>query len=199
MTAEATPRRGRPGYDRAQVLRIAVELFNEQGYDATSVADLAQRLGLSKSALYHHFDSKEQLLSLALEDALTGLEADLEDAVRRGGSAAESLNLLIRAAVLTLTRQQPQVTLLLRLRGNSPVELAALERRRAFDVRVTALVREAQSDGQLRADLDAGIATRLIFGMVNSVAEWYRPGGSIEPEQLGREVIAIALDGLRPR
>ena len=150
MTAEATPRRGRPGYDRAQVLRIAVELFNEQGYDATSVADLAQRLGLSKSALYHHFDSKEQLLSLALEDALTGLEADLEDAVRRGGSAAESLNLLIRAAVLTLTRQQPQVTLLLRLRGNSPVELAALERRRAFDARVTALVREAQADGLTR-------------------------------------------------
>ena len=83
--------------------------------------------------------------------------------------------------------------------AGDPVELAALERRRAFDARVTALVREAQADGQLRADLDAGIATRLIFGMVNSVAEWYRPGGSIEPEQLGREVIAIALDGLRPR
>jgi len=199
MTAEATPRRGRPGYDRAQVLRIAVELFNEQGYDATSVADLAQRLGLSKSALYHHFDSKEQLLSLALEDALNGLETALETAVKNGGSAAESLNLLIQGAVMTLTEQQPQVTLLLRLRGNSPVELAALERRRSFDARVTALVREAQTDGQLRADLDAGIATRLIFGMVNSVAEWYRPGGSIDPELLGREVIAIALDGLRPR
>ena len=58
----AAPRRGRPGYDRDQVLAIAVALFNEQGYDATSVADLAMRLGLTKSALYHHFDSKEQLL-----------------------------------------------------------------------------------------------------------------------------------------
>ena len=60
-------RRGRPGYDRDEVLAAAVTLFNEQGYDATSVSDLAARLGLTKSAMYHHFSSKEQLLEMALE------------------------------------------------------------------------------------------------------------------------------------
>ena len=72
------PRRGRPGYDRRLVLEVAVGLFNEQGYDATSVAEVAARLGLTKSALYHHFDSKEQLLALALDEALDGLEGVLD-------------------------------------------------------------------------------------------------------------------------
>ncbi|MFJ3959077.1 TetR/AcrR family transcriptional regulator [Arthrobacter sp. NPDC090010] len=202
MTTPATSgtaRRGRPGYDRSEVLRIAVELFNEQGYDATSVADLAQRLGLSKSALYHHFDSKEQLLELALESALSGLEGSLESALAENDGVAEQLNRVISGAVEVLTAQRAQVTLLLRLRGNSPVEQAALERRRAFDHRIMDLVRQAQQDGVIRTDVDTGIATRLIFGMVNSITEWYRPGGPIDPQLLAAQVIAIALDGLRPR
>ncbi|UWF78368.1 MULTISPECIES: TetR/AcrR family transcriptional regulator [Microbacterium] len=191
-------RRGRPGHDRAHVLSTAVGLFNEQGYDATSVADLARRLGVTKSALYHHFDSKEQLLEIALEDALGALEQALDDALGEPTPAAR-LSEVIRGAVRVLIDKQSEVTLLLRLRGNSPVELAALERRRAFDHRVTQLVRDAQSEGLIRGDLDAGTATRLVFGMINSLVEWYRPGGRIDPELLAEEVLAVSMDGLRPR
>ena len=60
-------RRGRPGYDLASVLAVAVELFNERGYDGTSMRDLAARLGIAKSAIYHHVTGKEELLSLALD------------------------------------------------------------------------------------------------------------------------------------
>ncbi|SJN32836.1 Transcriptional regulator, TetR family [Microbacterium esteraromaticum] len=200
MTASSagSVRRGRPGYDRADVIRVGVELFNQQGYDATSVSDLTSRLGVTKSALYHHVDSKQQILEIALEDALGGLEQAM-DAAQRQPTAAERLRSIIRGAVHVLTQRQPQVTLLLRLRGNSDIELAALERRRRFDHMVTALVREAQSEGLVRADLDAGVATRLIFGMINSVVEWYRVDGPVDPTLLGEEILAVALDGLRPR
>ena len=57
--------RGRPGHDRETVLRRAIELFNRQGYDATSISDLASELGVTKSAVYHHFGSKEALLAAA--------------------------------------------------------------------------------------------------------------------------------------
>jgi len=191
-------RRGRPGHDRDTVIRASVALFNEQGYDATSVSDLTRRLGVTKSALYHHVASKEQILEVALEDALGGLEQALEEALRNA-TAAERLSTIIRGAVHVLTERQPQVTLLLRLRGNSPLELAALDRRRRFDHRVTQFVRDAQSEGLVRADLDAGVATRLIFGMINSVVEWYRPDGAVDPALLADEVLAVALDGLRPR
>lgn len=191
-------RRGRPGHDRDTVIRASVALFNEQGYDATSVSDLTRRLGVTKSALYHHVSSKQQILEVALEDALGGLEQALDKALR-SATAAERLSAIIRGAVHVLTERQPQVTLLLRLRGNSPLELAALDRRRRFDHRVTQLVRDAQSEGLVRSDLDAGVATRLIFGMINSVVEWYRPDGAVDPALLADEVLAVALDGLRPR
>ncbi|UUT35032.1 hypothetical protein L2X98_32475 [Microbacterium elymi] len=64
---------------------------------------------------------------------------------------------------------------------------------------MTALVRAAQEEGSVRADVDASVATRLVFGMVNSLVEWYRPGGGESADQLARDVLAVALDGLRTR
>jgi AcrR family transcriptional regulator len=192
-------RRGRPGYDRAQVLDIAVQLFIEKGYDATSVADLTERLGLTKSALYHHFESKDQLLSVALDEALTGLERVLEEPAAQTGSAASRLAHVIRGAVLVLVGKLPYVTLLLRVRGNSPVEVAALERRRVFDHRVTEVVRTAQSERLLRDDIDAAVATRLIFGMVNSLTEWYRPEGEVDADAMASIALGAVMDGMRRR
>ena len=84
--SDRDPRRGRPGYDRQGVLDVAVRAFNEYGYDATSMGTLADRLGLSKSAIYHHFTSKEQLLDAALDEALGGLEGVLAGA---GGASPD--------------------------------------------------------------------------------------------------------------
>ena len=75
---EGGARRGRPGYDQQTVLRRAVEVFNRQGYDGTSMGDLARELGVGKSALYHHVPGKEALLSQALDEALDGLTAVLD-------------------------------------------------------------------------------------------------------------------------
>ena len=72
--------------------------------------------------------------------------------------------------------QLPYVTLLLRVRGNTPVERSAIARRRSFDRLVADLVEEAERDGDIRADIDPKTTARLLFGMVNSIVEWYRPG-----------------------
>ncbi len=198
-TAAAPPKRGRPGYDRDQVLAVAVTVFNEHGYDATSVADLTAALGLTKSALYHHFDSKAAILELALNDALDGLDQVVDDAVAEHALASDRLRSIVRGAVRVLTEKLASVTLLLRVRGNSEVEKAALRRRRAFDQRVTAIVAEAQREGLIRDEVDAAVATRLIFGMINSVVEWYRPGGPVDPEELGEDILRVSLDGLQSR
>lgn len=192
-------KRGRPGYDRRQVLAVAIGVFNERGYDATSVADLTAELGLTKSALYHHFESKSAILEVALGTALDGLERVVDEAEQEHPLAADRLHAIIRGAVRVLTDELAAVTLLLRVRGNSAVELAALERRRAFDQRVTAIVAEAQTEGFLRGDVGAGVATRLIFGMINSVVEWYRPDGTVDPLELAEDVLRVALDGLHSR
>ncbi|MET4158329.1 TetR/AcrR family transcriptional regulator [Agromyces sp. PvR057] len=197
MPENTSLRRGRPGYDQQGILDVAVAAFNEYGYDATSMGVLAERLGLSKSAIYHHFTSKDEILDRALDSALSALEGVLEDADAAGGRAADRLDLVLRGAVHVLVDRLPSVTLLLRVRGNTEVERRALERRRAFDRRVTALVSEAQAEGSLRSDLDASVVSRLTFGMINSLVEWYRPGGAETADRLADDVVAVALDGLR--
>ena len=87
-SAPAPARRGRPGYDQETVLRRAIELFNRQGYDATSIGDLARELGLTKSAIYHHVPSKEALLTAALDEALDGLSAAIDAAVNATGDVS---------------------------------------------------------------------------------------------------------------
>jgi AcrR family transcriptional regulator len=179
------------------VLEIAVRAFNEFGYDATSMGTLAERLGLSKSAVYHHFASKEELLAAALDEALGGLEGVLTEDAAQTGAASARLRHVLRRAVEVLVDRLPYVTLLLRLRGNTPVERAALERRREFDRAVTALVVEARDAGELRDDIDPRIAERLLFGMINSIVEWYRPEGAEDRARLAQDVLAVAADGLR--
>src|SRR5690606_36391892 len=123
VTTDAPARRprGRPGHDRAAVLRTAIDLFIRRGYDATSVSDLAAELGVTKSAVYHHFASKEALLAAALDEALSELGAAVEAAATAtdGEPSAVRLRATVEAAVRILADHLPAVTLLLRVRGNS--------------------------------------------------------------------------------
>jgi AcrR family transcriptional regulator len=201
--AAGTPRRrGRPGYDLETLLQVAAEVFNERGYDGSSMEDLSRRLGIAKSAIYHHVAGKEELLRLALDRALDGWSEAAERARALDAPAIVRLEILVRGTVAVLESRLPYVTLLLRVRGNTSTERAALERRRSFDGLVASLVEEAERDGDIRADVDPKLTARLLFGMVNSLVEWYRPAGPADTPRvldLADAVCAIAFDGLRVR
>ncbi|MGM7666500.1 TetR/AcrR family transcriptional regulator [Microbacterium sp. A93] len=197
--APSAPRRGRPGYDQESVLTVAVAVFNRHGYDATSMGMLAEELGVSKSAIYHHVPSKGDLLRLALDEALIPLEAIGEDQRATTGTSIQRLEFMLRSTIRVLLERQPSVTLLLRLRGNTEIERQALERRRAVDRRVTHLMITAQQDGKVRADVEPRTTTRLMFGMINSLVEWYRPDGPATPQEVEENAIAMIVDGLRAR
>ncbi len=196
--AEAAPpaRRGRPGYDQETVLRRAIDVFNRQGYDATSMGDLARELGVGKSAIYHHVAGKEQLLAQALEEALGELVAVVRAATDGDGPAYDRLRAVVQRSVEVLIAHQPAVTLLLRVRGNSEVELAALSQRRWIDARLAELVQAAVDEGALRADVSPDLVSRLLFGMVNSLVEWYRADGPVDVATVSAAVTTIAFDGL---
>ncbi|WP_374455693.1 TetR/AcrR family transcriptional regulator [Nocardioides sp.] len=197
-STETGARRGRPGHDQRAVLRVAVDLFNRQGYDATSVGDVARELGLTKSAIYHHVPSKEHLLRSAIDEALDALTAALDEvAAATDLDAGERLRAAVRSSVSVLVGHLPAVTLLLRVHGNTPVEQAALARRRTIDQRLADMVRLAVDEGVVRADLDPLLISRLLFGMVNSLTEWVRP--DLDGDALAEAVTALAFDGLARR
>ncbi len=195
MTDVAAP--SRQTHDQESILLIAAEIFIQHGYDATSMGMLAENLGITKSAIYHHVPSKEHLLELALSRALDSLEAVLVDPLASTGPAIDKLMYVLRSSVGVLTDQLPFVTLLLRLRGNTEIERNALERRRAFNQVVADLVDEARNDGDIRRDIDPRTTTRLLFGMIGSVVDWYRPGGPVSAEDVANDIVTIAFGGVR--
>jgi AcrR family transcriptional regulator len=196
MTA-ARRRRGRPGLDVTAVLERSVELFIERGFDGTSMEDLAQHVGITKSAIYHHVPSKDALLGLALDRALSGLEDAAADTRAMDGPALDRLESLMRRSVDVLVERLPYVTLLLRVHGNSAVERDALTRRRRLDRFAAGLVKDAVAAGDLRPDVEPALTARLLFGMVNSLVEWLRPASTHTADELADAVTAAAFDGLR--
>jgi AcrR family transcriptional regulator len=181
------------------LLDVAVQVFNERGYEATSMDELATRLGVTKPAIYHHVPSKVELLRLALDRALDALFAVTEEPGATSGPAIERLEHVVRGSIRVLTAELPFVTLLLRVRGNSDVERHALQRRREFDQLMTGLVRAAEEEGDVRPDVDPAVTSRLLFGTVNSLTEWYRPGRGLDATAVADALVTVVFDGLRGR
>jgi len=196
MPSSTTAGRGRPGYAREDVIRIAVEEFNARGYEATSMGALAERLGLSKSAIYHHIASKEEILVEATGKALEELRAVVDGALEASDDPVEQLRLLIAGTTRVLCECPAYVRLLLRLRGNTDVELAIMERRRGITRALVDVVERAQAEGSLRTDLEAGVVARLIFGMINSIVEWYKPEGQYAPADLAAITPEMVFTGI---
>jgi AcrR family transcriptional regulator len=189
----------RPRYDQDSLLAVAAEVFTERGYDGTSMEHLSRASGLSKSSIYHHVAGKEQLLRLALERALDPLLASLDADDVTTGRAVDRLHHLVRRDVEILADRLPYVTLLLRVHGNTETERWALDQRRRFDRRVAKIVQQAIDEGDVRSDVDAPTTARLIFGVVNSLIEWYRPGRDTSPTELADQIASMVLDGIRKR
>lgn len=191
----------RDTYTPESLLTVAVQVFIERGYDGTSMEHLSRAAGISKSSIYHHVRGKEELLRRAISRALDGLFGILEEPEATEGRAVDRLEHVVRRTAEVLMADLPYVTLLLRVRGNTDTERWAMARRREFDQRVAALLKQAAADGDLRADVDARLATRLLFGMINSIVEWYRPSraghGHATRAEVADAVVRTAFAGLR--
>lgn len=196
-----SPRRSKAGqrrpYDPESLLTVAVGVFNTRGYDGTTMEHLSAAAGIGKSSIYHHVAGKEDLLQRALNRALDALFTILDD-LDPEETPRDKLATVVRRAVEVLIRELPYVTLLLRVRGNSRVERDAMQRRREFDARVVDLVTRALNDGTVTSGLDPALTTRLVFGLVNSISEWYHPERRMDEAVIPEAVVALVMHGLTP-
>ncbi|HVW32837.1 MAG TPA: helix-turn-helix domain-containing protein, partial [Acidimicrobiia bacterium] len=148
------PKAVRPAYDVGTLTDVAVAVFSVRGYDATRMEHIARAANISKSSLYHHVASKEELLGHALRRAVEALTATLGEAGAVDGPPAARLEHVIRRTIEAELRHLPEVSLLLRVRGNTDVERWALDERRRFQDAVAAIAAEAQAAGALDGDVD---------------------------------------------
>ena len=192
------PTRERKPYNLDALLDVAVRVFLDRGYDGSSLDQVARAAGITKASIYYHVRSKEELLLRGVGRSFDAFYAVLGEPEAKSGPASERLTYVIRRAAEVVTRMLPESALLLRVRGNTQAERRILDRRRELDHMVAEVFVSAQNEGAIRTDIDPRLATRLVFGMLNSITEWYRPGGAMSPTAIADAAIKIALEGVAP-
>jgi AcrR family transcriptional regulator len=181
---------------REELTRAAARLFADRGYHGTSLADLAEALGIQKASLYHHIEAKEELL---WEIARTGAEAfhAALDGVPESRPAPERIRLALRAHLRVVAEQLDTATVFTRewraLDGEHRERFAA-ERRR-YEERIRDLFRDGVDRGELRADLDAATAALVFLSTANWAYTWLRPGA--DTDALADRCFGVLLDGMR--
>jgi AcrR family transcriptional regulator len=185
----------RKPYDSDAILDVAVGVFLERGYDGASLDDVARAAGITKASVYYHVSSKEELLERGVGRAFDALYAVLDEPHARSGRPIDRLKHVIQRTIEITVSMLPEVALLLRVRGNTRVERRIVERRRDFDHLMARFFSRAQRAGELRRELDPRLATRLLFGMLNSIIEWYRPEGELDAGDIAESVFRMVFEG----
>src|SRR3954470_10885947 len=181
---------------REELTRIAARLFAEKGYQGTSLADLAAALGVQKPSLYHHIQSKEDLLWEVAWEGAEAFHAAL-DAVPAEAAAADRIRLALRAHLAVVAAQLDVATVFVRewrfLSGERRDAFAA-ERRR-YEERIRELFRAGVEESQLRTDLDVPTAALLFLSAANWAYTWLRPGAGTD--ELADRLFTALLEGMR--
>ncbi len=181
---------------RAELNRIAARLFAERGYQGTSLADLAEQLGVQKPSLYHHIASKEDLLWAVAWEGAEAFHAGL-DSVSPTAAAGERIRLALRAHLAVVGDQVDIATVFVRewryLEGERRERFVA-ERRR-YEERIRDLFRDGVEGSELRTDLDVSTAALLFLSAANWAYTWLRPGANTD--ELADRLFAALLDGMR--
>jgi len=184
---------------RKAILQAAASAFVENGYGATSVDDIAERLGVSKPTLYYHVGGKQDLLGASFSLALDAYSDAVEDVTATGMTGRERLHQVVQKYVeITTTvhgrclHRVPDVELTPEVRDR----LRAVKRK--VDACIRDLLREGVRDGSLRS-ADIRMSTFAISGAMNSIAQWYSPSGKLSPDEIAERLWDSFAEGMRPR
>jgi AcrR family transcriptional regulator len=190
-----------PPTARDKILSAAVDLFAEQGYDGTSVAEVIAAAGVAKGGFYHHFASKQELLYEVYGDLISRQLRAMDEILARDLPPGETLRALITDLIVSTAASARPALVFWRegskLVGERSAELRRA-RRRYHDV-MRRLIRDGQDAGSFAPVASPDIITFTIFGIVNELPLWYRPHGQKRPAQIAGELADFVLAGLEAR
>jgi AcrR family transcriptional regulator len=182
---------------REEIIRTAAQIFREKGYHATSMRDIAEAVQLQKASLYHHIDSKQDLLLAILDQALDVLIEDVEPIVHSDQAAAEKLRAAMAKYIERVTTNADLAAVLLLEHRNLEPSLrkAHVERRDRFESLWREIIREGIESGDFRP-MDESVAAFALLGVQNWLITWYRDDGRLDPIQLADQFAALFLHGM---
>jgi AcrR family transcriptional regulator len=183
---------------RQEILRTSARLFQQQGYDATSMNDIAAALKLSKGGLYHHFQSKDEILFNLMSHAMDITEERVLNPAKAVPDPEERLRTLIRLHIaVVLSERDREITVM--LHENHPLSPALRKRinlrKKDYIHFVENLVAEVQHVRGAKATVSPRAAAFALLGMINWVYQWYRPEGVLQEQSLTQQYTEIFFQG----
>jgi AcrR family transcriptional regulator len=184
-----------------RILDAALRLFAERGFDGTSVQEIVAAAQVTKGALYHYFDSKDDLLYEIYHSLISRQLADLDRVLAAGRAPREAVREIVGGLIQSTAEHIDEAKVFTREMHRLDQEHmhAVRAARRRYHVRFRGLVEQAQKDGVFAAQASADTVTVVALGMVNQLPHWYRPDGPKRPDELADEVTAFLLAALEPR
>ncbi len=186
----------------SEIYRVAAQIICQKGYDATSMSDIAEAVGITKAGIYHYINGKKDLLFAIMSFGMDRLERAVIAPARAIADPEKRLrSIILNHARLITSGSTPE--------GNNPVtiivdEVAGLspahrrkidQRKRAYFDLVRDTLKQLEGEGKLK-DVDITVAAFSLFGMLLWLSRWYRPGGRLTGEKVAEEVCKMALGGL---
>jgi len=185
----------------AEIYRTAAQIILRKGYDATSINDIANALGMTKAGLYHYINGKKELLFDIMNFGLDELDEQVVTPASFIADPSARLRFIVASHSRLVTRGQGAITILVdEITALTPAQHRKITRRkREYFDRLRDLLNELKAKGKLH-DLDTTAAAFSLLGMVNWLSRWFRHDGSLTEDQVAEQMVKIALHGLmRPQ
>jgi len=185
---------------REAIIDVAVRLFGEQGYNATTMRDIAKAVGILPGSLYAHIDSKETLLIEIVEKGIERFLAIDRLLAASDGSPEARMRIAICEHVKAVA-ENPERTLVVFHQWrflSGPNRTRAIAMRRRYAKAFMKIVTDGIASGDFNARLDARLAVFGVLGALNWTPEWYSPSGPMSAEEIGQKMADSLINGLRP-
>jgi AcrR family transcriptional regulator len=185
---------------RKKILEAAAKIFSQKGYHATSMNDIASAVNLQKASLYHHVNSKQEILLSLLDEALDLVISKISAVIALPVPAEEKLRLAMCTYLKTLSEQHNlSAILLLEHRSLNPdLHSRHLPRRDRFEQLWRDLLQSGIDEGVFNYQ-DVPLATRALLGVMNWVVTWYREGGDLSISEISDQYADLILNGIMIR
>src|SRR3984885_6284840 len=184
---------------RQEILRTAARLFQQRGYDATSMNDVAAALKLSKGGLYHHFQSKDEILFEIMDHAMEITQDRVLNPVRGIADPEERLRALIRLHIeVVLSPRDREITVM--LHENHPLPPSLRKRINARKKDYIHFLENLMAEVQRARRAKGGVRPRAeafaLLGMINWIYQWYKPEGDLQTNNLIPQFTDLVFGGI---
>ncbi|MFF2371703.1 TetR/AcrR family transcriptional regulator [Agromyces sp. NPDC058110] len=180
------------------VMRAAVELFAANGYANTSVQQVVEAAGVTKGAMYHYFQSKDDLLFGIYDRMLSLQKQHLDVIIERGGPVGEVVRSACIDVIETSIDFLPEGTVFFRSMHmlTAPRQAEVTRRRRDYNDAFAALIEQGQAEGLYRSDIPRPVLIANFFADVHYLSHWYSPEGPEGKTLLAEQLTDLFLTGI---